>query len=495
MSGGEVDDEDDDDLILVEPRGNGLMLLEDKTLSKSVIDTKLSLGPILNALGGVETLNDKLFPYLNSGDLFVLCCCSRALWTLISADDGLWRELALNELSDEQLDARLLLKFTDWQSVVAGRRYRKRKMGRLFSDAVHRPLHCGRAKIDPFWLNRDNVAREKQKITVEQFIERYETTRTPVVLSGFEGHFIQGIERWKKGLQSGMTSLHTSGRFRCGARSISSESFAAYSSSPLAAHDESPLYIFDAKFAETFPQLAQDYEVPIVFKGEARDLFEYLGPKRRPDYRWIIAGAAKSGSKWHVDPNCTHAWNLSMKGKKKWLMLPPWGAPPPGVFPSPDGGSVAQPVSLMEWFLEFYKTTRKTREKQLIEFIADVGDLVFVPRNWWHAVLNIEESFAVTQNYVSTTNLPRALRFFQEKPDQVSGLSRCGMAVDRRHTFLQEFLDVLPERFKFTPSQAGESSHIPPPSVSWSSLVPKQDLRTGSSSFSFGFEVNNDDML
>jgi len=38
-------------------------------------------------------------------------------------------------------------------------------------------------------------------------------------------------------------------------------------------------------------------------------------------------------------------------------------------------------------------------------------------------VLNLEASVAITQNYVSESNLPRVLRFLREKPEQVSGVS------------------------------------------------------------------------
>ena len=77
--------------------------------------------------------------------------------------------------------------------------------------------------------------------------------------------------------------------------------------------EENPLYAFDARFDSTLPDLSRALRTPLYFENSARfpnrDLFENMGEERRPDYRWIIIGAAKSGSKWHVDPNHTHAWN------------------------------------------------------------------------------------------------------------------------------------------------------------------------------------------
>ena len=56
-------------------------------------------------------------------------------------------------------------------------------------------------------------------------------------------------------------------------------------------HDETPLYIFDASFADKKPEMAEEYEVPKYFQ---EDFFSVLSDKR-PPYRWIIIGPARSG--------------------------------------------------------------------------------------------------------------------------------------------------------------------------------------------------------
>lgn len=60
------------------------------------------------------------------------------------------------------------------------------------------------------------------------------------------------------------------------------------------------------------------------------------------------------------------------------ILYPP-GCVPPGVHPSPDGADVATPVSLIEWFINFYDSTREGRVRP-VECVCGPGELVFVPR-------------------------------------------------------------------------------------------------------------------
>ena len=57
-----------------------------------------------------------------------------------------------------------------------------------------------------------------------------------------------------------------------------------------------------------------------------------------------------------------------------------------------------------------------------IECVCRPGEVLYVPRGWWHCVLNLGHTVAVTQNYVSSVGLHRVLDFLQPgRPDLVSG--------------------------------------------------------------------------
>ena len=81
-------------------------------------------------------------------------------------------------------------------------------------------------------------------------------------------------------------------KYRCGAADLTMQQFLSYRSRY---SEEAPLILFDKRFCDNAPALAGDFTVPPFF---SQDLFSVLGPSR-PDYRWLIIAAARSGSFFH----------------------------------------------------------------------------------------------------------------------------------------------------------------------------------------------------
>jgi hypothetical protein len=179
----------------------------------------------------------------------------------------------------------------------------------------------------------------------------------------------------------------------------------------------------------------------------ATDLFRVFGDAR-PDYRWLIAGPKRSGSIFHIDPNNTNAWNVCIKGRKKWIFYPP-SVSPPGVVSSPDGADVTVPLSTGEWLLSFWPAHLEARKhadpkRRPIEAIVEEGEVIFVPHGYWHMVVNLEDCIAVTHNYVSSSNLPNVLRFLRDKPDQISGVrDRAELGAVQPDALYKEFVGKL----------------------------------------------------
>jgi Cupin-like domain len=250
--------------------------------------------------------------------------------------------------------------------------------------------------------------------------------------------------------------------------------------------DESPLYLFDRGFVEKMSlsigrnSPLASYWIPDCF-GE--DLFAALG-SQRPDSRWLIIGPARSGSTFHKDPNATSAWNAVIRGSKYWIMFPttPDSPPPPGVYVSEDQSEVTSPLSIAEWLLGFHTEARRTHG--CLEGICKEGEVLHVPSGWWHLVVNLEPSIAITQNFVPRNHLPSVLSFLKDKPDQVSGFK---MEVqDPYATFVECLKCQHSEMLAWAIAEAGNQVEA---------RKRKWDVAIGGSegqSFSFGFGGDGD---
>eukprot|EP00796_Vickermania_ingenoplastis_P008675 gene8675-6098_t len=261
----------------------------------------------------------------------------------------------------------------------------------------------------------------RQGLTPEAFMEEYEAKRIPVIMTDIvrKWPMYKILQRDFMNLARKKEALTLPGRanapLRCEFTEMNIEDYVRYAKEQT---DERPIYMFDAEFGSVF-DTEKLYTVPPHFAQD--DLFSLLG-KDRPKYRWIISGPARGGSGFHVDPNYTHAWNANLTGRKRWLFFPP-SCPPPGVVPSCDMSEVATPVSLMEWVWNNYQDSVQQLRHVGYECVCEPGDIIFVPCGWWHSVINLEDSVAVTQNYVSRTNLSDVLKFLRAMKTSISGIN------------------------------------------------------------------------
>ena len=275
--------------------------------------------------------------------------------------------------------------------------------------------------LDLFECSLSHIdAVESSALDTTAFTAKYDERSRPVLL-------LRGAAQWQSfkqyGPDSGPGGMHRFCRDHADLRMRVSHSFhgagslrcklADYSRYCLWQHDEVPLYVFDAKFATIHEPLRALYDIPVQFE---HDMFSHLG-SMRPSYRWLVMGPARCGAPWHIDPIGTSAWNGLVCGRKRWAMYPP-GHIPPGVLVHGGDiyGGVQSPPSA-SWYCEVYP--KLLPHQRPLEIMQRPGDIIFVPAGWWHLVLNLDDTIAFTQNYVSPSNLPLALTEMRSQSSQL----------------------------------------------------------------------------
>lgn len=184
------------------------------------------------------------------------------------------------------------------------------------------------------------------------------------------------------------------------------------------------------------------------------------------------------------------AWNAVIRGSKYWIMFPTSAAcpPPPGVYVSEDQSEVTSPLSIAEWLLGFHAEARGT--PGCMEGICGEGEVLHVPSGWWHLVVNLSPSIAITQNFVPKAHLMEAVAFLKDKPDQVSGFRK--EIANPYELFMRKLEEAHPELLSGILEKLGRLKQGK--KRKWEQLVKgsaESDIHEGR--FSFGFGKADDD--
>jgi len=117
----------------------------------------------------------------------------------------------------------------------------------------------------------------------------------------------------------------------------------------------------------------------------------------------------------------------------------------------------------------FPKIKEKYKERiQEMIFIQNPGDLVFVPGGWWHVVLNLDDTIAVTQNYCNSVNFESiwlrvrserkkmAVKFLHQLKDSYPDLAKKALELNERDCF--EMYNSLLSKKRKGKKESGEKS-------------------------------------
>jgi hypothetical protein len=214
-------------------------------------------------LGRLSMLQDQdilnIFGFFSAKELCRFATVSKSFYVFAQYED-LWRTLLLEDVGG-QFDFKGTWKQTyqhckrpDFAVVP-----KPLVLDDFFSDLLFQPWYCATVGIKPEWLEVDNIDR-RSNISVVEFIDQYERPNRPVIITDAVTQW-PAYKLWKKEylLEHHGDMLVTAAGFKF--------TMKQYYDMSEQCCDESPLYLFDARFAEKAPELGQQYDVRLSFRG------------------------------------------------------------------------------------------------------------------------------------------------------------------------------------------------------------------------------------
>jgi histone arginine demethylase JMJD6 len=336
------------------------------------------------------------------------------------------------------------------ESILKGHRIHKKKQNNKSESKILKAKKSVRSHIkidnwgkDQYWNTsvcedlykscEDTIERRSYKdFSISEFIEQYQVPNKPVMITG-------AIQAWKSEKFWDWDEFYKrfkKVKFRIGEDDEENDiriKLKNYYEYMLKNKDDSPLYLFEKDIADKkiYKPILNGYSVPKYFKD---DLFDLMKNSRRPPHQWFLIGPKRSGTSIHIDPLNTSAWNTSIHGYKLWILfpneIPKWIA---------NGKQFVRPSEETEAIDYFSKQLPRIKQSEgktnlkYIECIQRPGETIFVPGGWWHAVLNLTHTMAVTQNYCSHYNFDYVWKSFRIS----------------RKVLSQQFLEILRSRREY----------------------------------------------
>jgi len=326
-------------------------------------------------------------------------------------------EKVKKKMDDAKLGHRSSLKLADWRRYDFYSSYDDLQRGHVqrIKDLNKRHMHYrNQGKQPPPNEVVTGIDRVHWKdLSMEDFVEKYQKPEIPVIITGLTDTW-KAQDNWKLGEL--FQGKYRNCRLKVGEDDegysirVKLKYFLNYM---MHQTDDSPMYLFDCSFDEheQESELLQDYEIPFYFKN---DLFNLVKESRRPPYRWFLIGPKRSGTSAHIDPLGTSAWNALVYGRKRWIMTKP-GTRKRHVKgykfrkKGEDGEAASYFSYVVPRILE-NEREKKIRDMGIREVIQEPGEVIYVPGGWYHAVLNITHTVAVTQNFCARAQFEKIWR-------------------------------------------------------------------------------------
>ena len=176
-------------------------------------------------------------------------------------------------------------------------------------------------------------------------------------------------------------------------------------------NDAAPLYVFDSSLThKTIPNtdrvMSDDLHLlyTSTYLQSLTDAQKCLiGSTFKPlAQQWLLSGGPLSGTPIHDHP-MTIGWNVLVEGEKLWACFPPAEGDPEKLDSFLLVDEDDNDVSAREWF----HLMQGKLPKDCIVMWQKPGEVVFLPSGWFHVVLNLEVSTAISNSICTVYDFKR----------------------------------------------------------------------------------------
>jgi len=130
--------------------------------------------------------------------------------------------------------------------------------------------------------------------------------------------------------------------------------------------------------------------------------------KPKTNLLWLYVGLKNTFSCTHIDIWSTSAWNYLVEGTKLWF-----------VYPKHYSDFIAKNIDSFNIMnQEGFNTQLFELNQKPLVYIQKPGELIFIPSNTYHAVLNIDMTVSLTGNFFNQINYDDVRSFFRKKNDK-----------------------------------------------------------------------------
>ncbi|KAG9327409.1 hypothetical protein KVV02_005985 [Mortierella alpina] len=189
--------------------------------------------------------------------------------------------------------------------------------------------------------------------------------------------------------------------------------------------DQDPLYLFDPYFADAVPEMELAYEAStrathssalcqnilvLIFSRSSRATLDHPIDGYLLDHN----GQAPRGTRTLLEHQ--HGTRSSLDTSDGHCKYPPHMTPP--------GHDPTSPTRLtsVAWYLDVYPFL--PQESRPIEIVQNPGQTIYVPSGWWHMVLNMDHTVAVTQNFADDSNIIQVRQSMQADETETIQIQR-----------------------------------------------------------------------